>query len=202
MFRFSRVASVALFVALSFVAVLAQGNDPLSSKPHKFDHKLKITTQYNEPSDATAVRLQLKQPNSLARLAGGGGFSADPRFGDDVAIAVFFSHPGRQPSRPVDEATMWVVYTGGPRTSVTSELRAMVDGRELMLGQEVHAEASPDRRQGNRVGSLSLPVTRDHLMQIANASEAVLVLPSGERITLTRGQLNALADFSSRMAPR
>ena len=202
MFVFFRVALFALVIALASVAVLAQGSDPLSSKRQKFDHKLKITSQYNQPPDTTFVRLYLKQPNSLARLSGGGGFSADTTFGDDVAISISFSHTGKQLSRPVDEAMIWVVYTGGPRSAVTSELKAMVDGREVMLDREVYASASPDRRQRNRVSSLSLAVTRDHLTQMANASEVALVMPSGERITLTREQRNALADFASRMSPR
>jgi len=203
MFRFPRVVSFALFVALSSVAILAQSNNPPSSKRQKFDHKLKLTTRYNRSSDTTGVQFFLKQPNSLARLASG-GTSAGPTFGEDVGISVSFSHPGKLLAQPVDEALIWVAYTGGPRTAVTSELSAMVDGREVVLGRQVHAQASPDRRQGTQVNvnSFTLPVTRDQLTQLANASKVVLVLPSSERLTLTREQLNALADFTSRMVPQ
>ena len=200
MFRSPRNVSFALLVALSSVAVSAQGYDPTPPQRQKFDHKLKITSRYDKTSDTTVVQFFLKQPNSLARLAGG-GTSAGPGFGEDVAISASFSHPGRQPARPVDEAVIWVVYTGGPRTAVTSELNAIADGREVALGRRLHAQDSPDRRDGTKVSSLSLPVTRAQLTQLTSASKVVLALPSGERITLTREQRNALADFTSRMSP-
>lgn len=199
MFRFARIVSFALLVAFSSLVILAQGNNPQSSQ-RKFNHKLKITTRYNQSSDTTAVQFFLKQPNSLARLAGGGTY-ADRTFGEDVGISVSFAYPGKSLSRPVDEALIWMAYTGGPRSAVTSELSAMVDGREVVLGRQVHAQTNPNRRDGTKVGSLSLSVTRDQLTQLANASKVVLALPSGERITLTREQINALADFTSRMSP-
>lgn len=200
MFRIRGLAWLALFVALSSAAVLAQSNTPQSPARQKFDHKLKITSRYNQSHDTTVVQFFLKQPNSLARLAGG-GTSAPQLFGEDIGISVSFAHHGRALSRPVDEADIWVAYTGGARTAVTSELSAIVDGQEVVLGRQVHAQASPNRRQGISVHSFSLSVTRDHLTEMANGSKVVLVLPSSERITLTREQHNALADFTSRMSP-
>jgi hypothetical protein len=202
MFRFLRIASFALFVSLSSLAMFAQSSSPVSSNRQNFDHKLKITTRYSKANDTTAVQFFLKQPNSLARLARGETYARlDPAFGDDVAISIFFSHPGRHPSRPVEEATLWVAYTGGPRSALTSELSATVDGREVQLSRQVSVHASPHRRKGYKVSSLTLSVRRDQLAQLASASKVVLALPSGERITLTREQLNALADFTSRMSP-
>lgn len=199
MFRFQRMVLLAILVALSSVVLLAQSNNSPSSKQQKFDHKLKIVNRYHQPSDTTVVQFFLKQPNTLARLAGG-GTSAGPTFGEDVGISVSFSHPGRQPSQPVNEATIWVAYTAGPRTALTSEVRAVVDGSELMLSRQVDAPVSSDRRSGTGVSSFSFSVTRDQLTQLANGSEVVLVLPSGDRITFTGQQRNALADFTSRMS--
>lgn len=185
---------------MSSAAVLAQSNTPQSPARQKFDHKLKITSRYNQSHDTTVVQFFLKQPNSLARLAGGGN-SAPQLFGEDVGISLSFAHSGRALSQTVDRAEIWVAYTGGARTAVTSELSAIMDGREVVLGRQVHAHASPNRRQGISLHSFSLSITRDHLTQMANGSKVVLVLPSSERITLTREQHNALADFTSRMSP-
>lgn len=200
MFRIKSFVAFAFFVALSSMVGLAQSSQS-SSTQQKLNHKLKITTNYNKSSDTTAVRFLLKQPNRLATLATGSNFGgADPAFGEDVAISAFFSHPGRQISQAVDEATIWVAYTGGPRTAVTSKLSAMVDGREIVLNRQVETAPRPDR-QGANVRSLFLSVGRDQLIQMANGSEVVLVLPSGERIALTRQQLNAMVDFTNRMHP-
>jgi hypothetical protein len=200
MFCFERTVSLAIFVALSSVAILAQSNVPPSSKQQKRDHKLKIVNKYHQASDTTVVQFFLKQPNSLARLAGG-GTSAGPTFGEDVGISASFSHPGKQVLQPVNEALIWVAYTGGPRTALTSEVRAIIDGRDLVLSRQVEAPVSPDRRNGTRLSSFSFSVSRDQLAQLANGSEVVLALPSGERITVTRQQRNALADFTRRMSP-
>jgi hypothetical protein len=202
MFRFARILTSALFVALSSVAILAQSNAAASSTRQKFDHKQKITTRYNKSADATAVRLLLKEPNRLATLAAGGTYpNVNSEFGEDVAISVFFSHPGKQILQPVEEANIWVVYTGGARTAVRSMLSAVVDGRQVMLSRDLFAPVNPNLRNGARVNSLSLSVTRDQLTQLANGSEVVLELPSGERLTLTRQQRNALSDLTSRMSP-
>jgi hypothetical protein len=75
----------------------------------------------------------------------------------------------------------------------------------VVLSRQVQANLgaspNPGRQKGERVRSLSFSVMRDRLAELANASEAVLLLPSGERITLTREQRNALADFIGRMSP-
>lgn len=202
MFGFPRILTFAVFVALSSVAILAQSNAQAPTARQRFDHKQKITSRYNKSADATAVRLLLKEPNRLATLAAGGTYTnVNSEFGEDVAISVFFSHPGRQISQPVEEANMWLVYTGGARTAVRNALNATVDGRQVMLSREVFAPVNPNLRNGARVSSLSLSITRDQLTQLANGSEVVLELPSGERITLTRQQRNALSDFTSRMSP-
>lgn len=196
MFRFTRVVSFAFLVAASLVAASAQSKDPQASAPQKFKHKLKIVSKYNTSSDTTAISFFLKQPNNLAKLAGS---PASTGFGEDVGIAVSFSHRGKQLAQPVDEALMWIAYTEQPRAAVTSELRALVDRQELVLSREVGA--NPNRAKDNRVASLTLTVPRARLTQLANASRVELRLPSGEHIKLSREQLSALADFASRMSP-
>ena len=196
MFRFMRIVSFGLCAAMSLVAVSAQSNAPLASTRQKFKHNLKIVSKYNTSSDTTAISFFLKQPDGLARLAGS---HASTEFGEDVGIAVSFSHPGKQLAQPVDEASMWIVYTQRPRAAVTSQLSALVDGQELVLSREVASNSN--RPMDNRVGSLTLSVARTRLAQLANASRVELLLPSGEHIKLSREQLSALADFTSRMAP-
>ncbi|HYP01034.1 MAG TPA: hypothetical protein VER76_12650 [Pyrinomonadaceae bacterium] len=197
MFHFTRAASLALCVTTLSLVAFAQSNDPLSSTQQKFKHKLKIVSKYNASSDTTAISFFLKQPNGLARLAGSP--VAGTEFGEDVGIAVSFSYPGRQLAHAVDEASLWIAYTGQPRAAVTGQLSALVDGQKLVLSRQV--EASPTRVKDNRAGSLTLSVARARLTQLANASRVELVLPSGEHIKLSREQLIALADFTSRMSP-
>lgn len=200
MFRFQRITALALLASLWSMTLFAQSSAAPSSKQRKFAHKLKITSKYNKATDTSGVQFFLKQPNSLARLAGG-GTSAGAAFGEDVGISLFFSHPGRQVSAPVEEAVLWVAYTGGPRTAVTDQLSAIVDGREVVLSRQVDPQESPGRGKANQVASISLTVTRNQLSQLANASKVVLVLSSSEQIILDQEQLNALADFISRMSP-
>ncbi len=199
MSRLARFVSLAVLVALSSLVASAQGGADAQARK-KFDHKQKITSRYDAKSDTTIVSFFLKQPNGLARLAGGGP-SAGAAFGEDVGIAVSFSHPGKSPASPVETAEMWVAYTGGGRTGVGGELRASVDGHELILSPRVSTAASGLRGGEQKVRSVSLRVARGQLARVAGGAKAVLILPSGERITLGREQLNALADFTSRMAP-
>ena len=194
---FQRNFLSALLIAFSPLMLFAQDNS--TPQRQQFDHKLKITTRYNQPSDTTVVQFFLKQPNSLDRLAGGTPL-ARTAFGEDVGISLSFSHPGKQPAQPVAEADLWIAYTGGARTALTSELKATADGQEIVLGRQVQSHDRPSR-EGIKVGSFSLSVTRSQLLQLANAAKVVLVLPSNERVTLTRQQRNALADFASRMSP-
>jgi hypothetical protein len=196
MFRFARIATFAVSIATSLVAVSAQSNDSLASTRQKFKHKLKIVSKYNTSSATTAISFFLKQPDGLTRLAGS---PAVMEFGEDVGIAVSFSHPGRQLAQTVDEALMWIAYTQRPRAAVKSQLSAQVDGQEVVLSREVGSHLN--RVKDNRVGSLTLSVSRARLTQLANASKVELLLPSGERIKLSREQLSALADFTSRMSP-
>lgn len=189
----------ALLIAFSPMVLSAQQQNPTPQRP-QFDHKLKITSRYNQPSDTTVVQFFLKQPNSLDRLAGGTPL-ARTAFGEDVGISLSFSHSGKQPAQPVAEADLWIAYTGGARTALRSELKATADGQEIVLGRQVQPHASPNRREGIKISSFSLSVTRSQLLQLASAAKVVLTLPSGELITLTRQQRNALADFASRMSP-
>ncbi|HEU4477386.1 MAG TPA: hypothetical protein VFR80_02640 [Pyrinomonadaceae bacterium] len=186
-----------LLIACSPLVLSAQDNS--TPQRQQFDHKLKITSRYNQPSDTTVVQFFLKQPNSLDRLAGGTQL-ARTAFGEDVGISFSFSHSGKQPAQPVEAADLWIAYTGGARTAITSEMKAMADGQEIVLGRQVQSQEKPSR-EGIKVSSFSLSVTRSQLLQLANAAKVVLVLPSGERVTLTRQQRNALADFVSRMSP-
>ena len=194
---FQRNFLSALLIAFSPVVLFAQENS--TSQRQQFDHKLKITTSYNQPSDTTVVQFFLKQPNSLDRLAGGTPL-ARTAFGEDVGISLSFSYSGKQPAQPVEAADLWIAYTGGARTAITSEMKAMADGQEIVLGRQVQSHDRPSR-EGIKVSSFSLSVTRSQLLQLANAGKVVLVLPSDERVTLTRQQRNALADFVSRMSP-
>lgn len=195
---FQRNFLSALLIAFSPMVLSAQENS--TPQRQQFDHKLKITSRYNQPSDTTVVQFFLKQPNSLDRLAGGTRLTRTA-FGEDVGISLSFSHSGKQPAQPVEEADLWIAYTGGARTAITSEMKAMADGQEIVLGRQVQTHDSPNRREGIKVGSFSLSVTRSQLLQLASAARVVLSLPSGELVTLTRQQRNALADFVSRMSP-
>ena len=189
----------ALLIAFSPMMLSAQEKTSAPQR-QQFDHKLKITSRYNQPSDTTVVQFFLKQPNSLDRLAGGTTL-VRTAFGEDVGISLSFSHSGKQPAQPVEEANLWIAYTGGARTAITSEMKAMVDGQEMVLGRQIAPRDSPNRREGIKASSFSLSVTRSQLLQLASAAKVVLVLPSDERVTLSRQQLNALADFTSRMSP-
>ena len=188
----------ALLIAFSPLVLSAQEKNSTPQR-QQFDHKLKITTRYNQPSDTTVVQFFLKQPNSLDRLAGGTPL-ARTAFGEDVGISLSFSHSGKQPAQPVEEADLWIAYTGGARTAIRSEMKAMADRQEIVLGRQVQAYDRPSR-EGIKVSSFSLSVTRSQLLQLASAAKVVLELPSGELVTLTRQQRNALADFASRMSP-
>ena len=194
---FQRNFLSALLIAFSPMVLSAQENS--TPQRQQFDHKLKITSRYNQPSDTTVVQFFLKQPNSLDRLAGGTRL-ARTAFGEDVGISLSFLHSGKRPAQAVEEADLWIAYTGGARTALTSELKATADGQELVLGRQVESHARPSR-EGIKVGSFSLSVTRSQLLQLASAAKVVLILPSDERVTLTRQQRNALADFVSRMSP-
>lgn len=194
---FQRNVLSALLVAFSPLVLSAQDNS--TPQRQKFDHNLKITSRYNQPSDTTVVQFFLKQPNSLDRLAGGTPLTRTA-FGEDVGISLSFSYSGKQPAQPVAAADLWIAYTGGARTAITSEMKAMADGQEIVLGRQVQSHDRPSR-DGIKVSSFSLSVTRSQLLQLANAGKVVLVLPSDERVTLTRQQRNALADFASRMSP-
>lgn len=187
----------ALLIACSPLVLSAQDNS--TPQRQKFDHNLKITSRYNQPSDTTVVQFFLKQPNSLDRLAGATPLTRTA-FGEDVGISLSFSYSGKQPAQPVKAADLWIAYTGGARTAITSEMKAMADGQEIVLGRQVQSHDRPSR-EGIKVSSFSLSVTRSQLLQLANAGKVVLVLPSDERVTLTRQQRNALADFVSRMSP-
>lgn len=188
----------ALLIVLSPIVLSAQEKNPTPQR-QQFDHKLKITSRYNQPSDTTVVQFFLKQPNSLDRLAGGTPL-ARTAFGEDVGISLSFSHFGKQPAQPVEEADLWIAYTGGARSAIRSELKATADGQEIVLGRQVHPYERPSR-EGIKVSSFSLSVTRSQLLQLGSAAKVVLALPSGELITLTRQQRKALADFASRMSP-
>lgn len=206
MFRLkSSTALAAIFAALSLTVASAQSNvpsPPSAQARRKFEHKLKIESSYQKASDTTNFTLLLKEPDSLARLARGGShpnLKTRAAFGEDVAIFAYFSHPGRSLARPVEEARLWIVFTGGRRPRVTSEVRALVDGQEVFLNRKV--EANLDRRSDGSTGvaSLTLPLTRTQIAQLATAAKVTLLLPSGEHIKLSPEQLNALTDFESRM---
>ena len=140
---FQRNFLSAVLIAFSPMMLFAQENS--TPQRQQFDHKLKITTRYNQPSDTTVVQFFLKQPNSLDRLAGGTPL-ARTAFGEDVGISLSFSHSGKQPAQPVEEADLWIAYTGGARTAITSEMKATIDGQEIVLGRQVRHMIGPAAR--------------------------------------------------------
>lgn len=198
MLRLTRFAPFALFVALSSAAAWAQTDATQPTPPKKFKHKQQINSQYDANKDITIVSFTLKQGNAFARMTG--GRAPAPAFGEDVRIDLFFAHPGQRLAAPVETAQVWVYYTGEARTRGEYRFRAVLDGREVLLSENV-VTAQGGVRDGQKVRSLSTDVTRLQLEQITSAAKAALILPTGEKITLNNEQRNALADFASRMSP-
>jgi hypothetical protein len=204
----SGAALAVVLAALSLTVASAQSGaspQPPARARRKFEHKLKIDISYHKSTDTTNLTLLLKEPDRLARLSRGGGdfpnLGTRAAFGEDVTIFAQFSHPGKSLARPVEEAKLWIIYTGGATLAVTSELRALVDGREVLLSRQVEANLNRRSDGSTAVASLTLPLTRAQIAQLAGASEVTLMLPSGEYIKLGREQLNALTDFEGRMTP-